>query len=282
MSFQTISPQPITGSVGAEVTGVDIASGLTEGQAGEIRAALGEFGVLVFREQFFSPDDHLAFADALGEVNVNRFFTPVESHPRIAEVRKEADQSKNIGGRWHTDHSYDVAPAMGSLLYARELPPTGGDTQFASTAAAYDALSQGMKDMLLRMRAEHSSRHAFGEKPKQATDDGERFGNAHLATQDATHPVIIRHPLTGRACIYVNGGFTLRFAGWTDEESKPLLDFLYAHIARPEFTCRIAWQPGTLVFWDNRCTWHMALNDYHGHRRLMHRITLEGSVLAAA
>jgi len=186
--------------------------------------------------------------------------------------------SKNIGGGWHTDHSYDQIPAMGSLLYALQTPPTGGDTLFASMYAAYDALSDGLKQTLAGLRAVHSSRHVFGAK-KPGLED--RFHNPDLATQDAVHPVVITHPDSGRKALYVNPGFTLRFDGWTDEESRPLLSYLYEHAVRPEFVYRFAWQPGSLAFWDNRATWHYAVNDYHGERRLMHRITVEGSALGA-
>jgi taurine dioxygenase len=189
-------------------------------------------------------------------------------------VRKEPEQKTN-GGGWHTDHSYDQVPALGSLLYAREIPPSGGDTLFASMYAAYEALSDRLKATLERMRAMHSSRHVFG--PENYTKDRQsRFRNPELATQDAVHPVVIRHPGSGRKALYVNPAFTLRFEGWSAEESRPLLDYLYRHASRPEYTCRFRWQPGSLAFWDNRATWHYALNDYQGQRRLLHRITLEG------
>ena len=172
-------------------------------------------------------------------------------------------------------------PALGSVLYAREVPPTGGDTLFASMYAAYDALSDGLKQTLHGLRACHSSRHVFGAaNPRRSKGDlNDRIKNPELATQDAVHPVVIRHPGSGRRALYVNPGFTLRFEGWTDEESRPLLDYLYRHASRPEFTCRFRWQPGSLAFWDNRATWHYALNDYHGERRLLHRITVEGVTL---
>ena len=199
----------------------------------------------------------------------------------IAEVRKEPEQERNIGGGWHTDHSYDEVPALGSMLYAREVPQTGGDTLFASMYAAYDALSDGMKGTLEGLRACHSSRHVFGaEAAARRGDLNGRIGNPELATQDAVHPVVIRHPETGRKALYVNPGFTLRFEGWTDEESRPLLDYLYRHAVRPEFTCRFQWREGSLAFWDNRSTWHFAVNDYHGERRLLHRITIAGQRLS--
>ena len=195
----------------------------------------------------------------------------------IAEVRKEPEQQRNIGNGWHTDHSYDEAPALGSMLYAREVPKTGGDTLFASMYAAYDALSDGLRSTLEGLKALHSSRHVFGPAAAARRGDLEgRIRNAEHATQDAVHPVVIRHPDTGRKALYVNPGFTVRFEGWTEEDSRPLLDYLYRHAVRPEFTCRFQWREGSLAFWDNRSTWHFAVNDYHGERRLLHRITIAG------
>ena len=201
-------------------------------------------------------------------------------YAQIAEVRKEAEQTTNIGGGWHTDHSYDEIPALGSILYAREVPDVGGDTLFASMYAAYDDLSQGMQRMLENLSAVHSSKHVFGATADRSEDLSSRIGNAVEATQDAVHPVVINHPRSGQKALYVNPGFTVAFLDWTPEESAPLLQYLYRHAARPEFTCRFRWEAGSLAFWDNRCTWHNAINDYHGERRLLHRITLEGEPLS--
>jgi taurine dioxygenase len=146
--------------------------------------------------------------------------------------------------------------------------------------AAYEALSDGLKATIEGLRACHSSRHVFGpEAHARRGDLADRIGNPELATQDAVHPVVIRHPETGRKALYVNPGFTLRFEGWTEEESRPLLDYLYRHAVRPEFTCRFHWRQGSVALWDNRSTWHFAVNDYHGERRLLHRITIQGSPL---
>jgi taurine dioxygenase len=268
--------RPLSGSVGAEIAGIDLAEPLSDGLVADIRTALGAHGVLVFRDQALTPEQHIAAARRFGEINVNRFFGKLDGHPEIALVAKEPEQTTNIGGGWHTDHSYDEAPALGSMLYAREVPESGGDTLFASMYAAYDAFSDGMKRMLDGLSATHSSRHVFG---RERSDMNGRYANPELATQDAVHPVAITHPVSGRKALYVNPAFTTGIAGWTDEESRALLDFLYRHAARPEFTCRVAWRPGTLTFWDNRCTWHYALNDYQGQRRTMHRITLEGEKL---
>jgi taurine dioxygenase len=268
--------RPMSGTAGAEIGGVDLTGSLAGATIAEIRRVLADYGVVVFRDQWLTPEQHIAAARRFGEVNVNRFFAHAEGYPEIAMVSKEPDQTGNIGGGWHTDHSYDQRPALGSMLYAREVPSHGGDTLFASMYAAYDALSDGLKQTLAGLRAVHSSRHVFGvERP----DMKGRIGNPELATQDAIHPVVIVHPDSGKSALYVNPGFTVRFDGWTAEESRPLLDFLYQHAARPEFTCRLRWRNGSLAFWDNRSTWHYALNDYQGQRRLMHRITIAGGPL---
>jgi len=267
------------GALGAFVDGIDLGRPLDKQMVEALKYAHAEFGVLFFRNQTLSPEQHVALAESLGEINVNRFFTPVPGHPQIAEVRKEPEQTTNIGGGWHTDHSYDQVPALGSLLYAREVPATGGDTLFASMYAAFDALSDGMKAMLATLRAVHSSRHVFGAGAARPADLSGRLGNAAAATQDAVHPVVLHHPRSGRPALYVNPGFTVGFEGWTAEESAPLLGYLYRHASRPEFTYRFSWAAGSLAFWDNRCTWHFAVNDYQGQRRLLHRITLEGEPL---
>jgi taurine dioxygenase len=283
--FRTIKAVPVSREVGAEVSGIDIASGVSDEQLSELKQAFSDYGVIFLRDQEISPDQHIEFARRWGEINVNRFFQAVETHPVIAEVLKEPHQKANIGADWHTDHSYDQVPAMGSILYAREVPELGGDTLFSSMYAAYDTLSDGLKKMLLGMRAEHSSRHAFGEQAyvdSDVDDVGGRLGNTGAATQDATHPVVISHPLSARPALYVNGDFTVKFEGWTKAESQPLLDFLYNHARQNEFTCRFHWQKGSMAIWDNRATHHCAMNDYHGERRLMHRITIEGEALSAA
>ena len=278
-----IEVQPTSGALGAEVLGVDLSNGLDADEVADIRRAFNEHGVIFFRDQRLTPEQHIAFAGRMGTININRFFKAAPGYPQISEVRKEPAQTTNIGGGWHTDHSYDQVPALGSILLAREMPPRGGDTMFACMGQAYDALSDGFKQTLKGLRAVHSSRHVFGAKAQQANPDRkERLLNPELATQDAVHPVVIRHPETGRPTLYVNGGFTTHFEGWTDKESKPLLDYLYQHAARPEFQTRFKWEEGSIAFWDNRATWHYALNDYQGERRLMHRITIEGVPLEPA
>ena len=271
---------PVSGGVGVEVHNVDIKSGIDAGTFDELRAAFVEHGLIFLRDQDITPDQHIAFAERWGEININRFFPRLDGYDQIATVTKEPDQTTNIGGGWHTDHSYDHVPAMGSILIARETPPVGGDTLFACMYTAYDTLSDGLKQTLEDMKAVHSSRHIFGEQSSYRDTMKDRFSNPEDATQDAVHPVVITHPESGRKALYVNPGFTLHFDGWTEAESKPLLDFLYSHAVQLEHTTRFQWAPGSIAFWDNRCTWHYALNDYHGTRREMHRITIEGSPIS--
>lgn len=280
MRNSRIEVRPSSGALGAEIQGIDLSSPLDQTSIGTLKGALAEHGVIFFRDQRLSPEEHVAFARSFGPINVNRFFKHVAGHPEIAEVRKEPEQTRNIGGNWHTDHSYDQIPALGSVLLAREVPPRGGDTLFACMAKAYDSLSDGLKRTLEGMKAVHSSRHVFGAQAQYARDTVGRIGNAEAATQDAVHPVVIRHPLSGRKVLFVNPAFTTHFDGWTEPESKGLLETLYAHARRPDFQTRFQWQEGSIAFWDNRATWHYAVNDYQGERRLMHRITVEGVSLA--
>jgi taurine dioxygenase len=282
MEYQHISATPCEGGLGATIGGVDLTQPLDDATFSEIRRAFGEYGVIFFRDQQLTPQQHISYAERWGAINVNRFFTPVDGHSQIAEVRKEPEQKVNVGGGWHTDHSYDQIPALGSVLLGREVPELGGDTMFASMYGVYEGLSEGLQKTLRGLNAVHSSRHVFGENAAVSKADGERFRNADQATQDAVHPVVIEHPETGRPALYVNLGFTLRFEGWTRRESMPLLKYLYEQAIREENTTRFHWEAGSIAMWDNRSTWHYAINDYHGHRRLMHRITIEGVPLQAA
>ncbi|MDW3098921.1 MAG: TauD/TfdA family dioxygenase [Alphaproteobacteria bacterium] len=292
--MSTVDVRPLEG-VGAEIHGVDIAAGLSNTQFDTIHKAFSDHGLIFFRDQNISENDHIELARKFGNIDINRFFAAHPDFPEIAMVSKDVDQKDNIGGGWHTDHSYDQDPAMGSILVARELPDSGGDTMFSSMYAAYDNLSDGFKKMLEGLNAVHSATHIFGSGPvgyaaqtdaggsdgADAKGDG-RIGNSSVADTmpDVIHPVIITHPLSGKKALYVNPAFTVRFEGWTEEESRPLMQQLFAECARPEYTHRFAWKPGSIAFWDNRATWHWAMNDYQGKRRVMHRITVEGCPLS--
>jgi len=271
-------------AVGAEVTEVDVKT-LTDGQDVQLKTAFAQHGLVIFRGQDLAETDHLALAERWGQVNTNRFFKAHSDYPQIAMVEKEPDQQENIGGGWHTDHSYDQIPALGSILVARVLPETGGDTWFASMYRAFDQLSDGLKTVLLTLNAVHSAKHVFGNQSEymQKNISQARMGRPDLADAlpDPIHPVVVRHPLSGRPVLYVNPGFTLRFEGWTQEESAPLLNDLYQSAVADDQVERVDWQPGTIAFWDNRATWHFAQNDYQGQSRRMHRITIEGGPLQA-
>ena len=263
---------------GAEVMDIQLAT-LSEEQLQKVRDAFAEHGLLFFRDQQLSPEDHLAFARRFGEVIINKFFTPVPGHPEIAEVRKEKNQQTNIGGGWHTDHSYDAKPALGSILVARTLPRSGGDTWFANLCAAYDALPPRVKKNLESLRAIHSNEHIYGRDGYyRGTDQAEQLGGMDSVGR-AVHPVVIRHPESGRRVLYVNPAHTTGIEGLCDGESSALLEELYDHVDQPQFTCQFNWQPGSVAFWDNRSTWHYAQNDYQGESRLMHRVTLAGTAL---
>ncbi|MEM7363937.1 MAG: TauD/TfdA family dioxygenase [Pseudomonadota bacterium] len=253
---------------GVEIRDVDVRS-LTDDECGQIRTAFSEHGLIFLRDQDLSPEEHIVFAERFGSININRFFAAHPSFPQVALVTKEPDQQVNIGAIWHTDHSYDTEPALGSILLAKEVPPQGGDTRFASMYRAYDRLSDGLKETIHSLSAVHSARHVFGS------------GAADVLT-DPVHPMVITHPLSGKHALYVNPQFTLRIDGWSAEESAPLLNLLYETALVEEDLCQFHWEPGSIAFWDNRATWHSANNDYHGHRREMHRITLDGCPLTAA
>jgi len=265
--------------VGAEVTGVDLRQ-LTTSQGAALESAFAEQGLLIIRDQTLSERDHLAFAARWGSINTNRFFKAHPDFAEIALVGKEPDQVVNIGGDWHTDHSYDEIPALGSILVAKELPDVGGETWFVSMYRAFEGLSDGLKKLLVGLSAVHSAKHVFGGSAPymQEMQKVARLGRPELADalSDPVHPVVVRHPLSGRPALYVNPAFTLRFDGWTEAESKPLLDYLYKAAVAQQKVYRLVWHPGTIAFWDNRATWHFAQNDYHGQRRMMHRVTVEG------
>ena len=271
---------PMAPKCGVEVSGVQLADAAgTELEA--IQELIYDHGVAVFRDQRFSPDEHIAFAKRWGGIDINNYFPLTEEHPEIAVVRKAADQQTNIGGGWHTDHSYDQVPAMGSILVARLLPPKGGDTLWSHMGAAYDSLPEETKRRIEELEAFHTADHIYAPDGVYAkTDQGGELRGQELKT-GATHPVVIRHPRTGRKLLYVNPGFTINFVGQSREESLPLLQELFAAAQAEANQCRVEWREGTVAIWDNRTTWHYALNDYHGHAREMHRITLTGEPLAA-
>ncbi len=271
---------PMAPECGVEISGIQIADAAGD-DLEAIKKAIYTHGVAVFRDQELTPEQHIAFAKRWGGIDINNYFPLEDEHPEIAVVRKKADQETNIGGAWHTDHSYDQIPAMGSILVARVLPPKGGDTLYAHMGAAYDSLSTELKQDIEGLEAYHTADHVYEEDGLYAKSDmGSELRGQHQKT-GATHPIVIRHPHTGRKLLYVNSAFTINIVGKTREESLPLLNRLYDAAVSEDNQARVQWKPGTIAIWDNRCTWHNALNDYQGHVREMHRITLSGEALAA-
>jgi taurine dioxygenase len=267
--------RPIAGALGAEIEGVDLARPLDTAVAAAIRRALLEHLVIFFRGQQLTPRQQLDFARAFGEPMAYPQLKGLAECPLITPVVKLEHERVNFGGVWHSDTTYLERPPMGSMLYAIEIPPYGGDTLFANQYLAYESLSSGLKRILDTLVGVNSSTKAAASKTRE---DRLRAAGEELKVLIGEHPVVRTHPETGRKALFVNVGHTERFKGWTEEESRPLLEFLFAHQVRPEFTCRFRWQPGSLAFWDNRCTQHNPVNDYQGHRRVMHRVTLAGDV----
>ena len=267
--------RPIAGALGAEIEGVDLSRPLAREIVAGIRRALLDHLVLFFRGQRLTPQQHLAFARAFGEPVEYPQLKGLPECPLITPVVKLEHERVNFGGVWHSDTTYLEQPPMGTLLLARETPPYGGDTIFANQYLAYDALSDGMKTLLGKLVGISSSSKADASKTREdRIKDSPNKQKTRL--YEAEHPVVRTHPETGRKALYCSIAHTVRFKDMTTEESAPLLKFLHEHQTKPEYTCRFQWEPGSLAFWDNRAAMHNAVNDYHGFRRVMHRITLAG------
>jgi taurine dioxygenase len=269
--------RPIAGALGAEIVGVNLSQPLAEDTVAAIRTALLERLVVFFRDQDLTPGQFMAFAERFGEPVEYPFVQGIAGYPTVIEVAKLEHETVNFGGVWHSDTTYLERPPMGSLLLAREVPPYGGDTIFANQVLAYEALSPGLRALLDGLVAVNASAKADVTRTRE--DRIREHGRAG-ERQDyvAEHPVVRTHPETGRKALYVNVAHTVRFKDMSEAESAPLLNYLFQHQTRPEFTCRFAWRVGSLAFWDNRAAQHNPVNDYHGFRRIMHRITLAGDV----
>ncbi len=277
MARVPIEVRPVTSSLGAEVHGVDLAQPMPDKQYAEIEAAFAEHLVLFFRDQRLEPQDQVAFGARFGPIGIYPFAEPLDGHPEVVPIVKEADQTTNFGGTWHSDTTYLETPPAATLLYAKEIPPYGGDTLFANMYLAYEKLSVGMRRLLDGL---------VGISSADKDSDflrGDHLGSGSMTGTDADqskfmaeHPVVRTHPVTGRKALFVNSAHTIGFKGMTAEESAPLLRFLLDWLAREEFTCRFRWQVDSLAIWDNRCSQHLPLNDYHGFRRVMHRVTIKG------
>jgi taurine dioxygenase len=265
--------QRIAGALGAEITGIDLRR-LDDTELAEIRRVWLEQLVVFFRDQELSPEEFMAFARRIGRPIEYPFVRGIAGFPEIIEVKKLEHEKLNFGGIWHSDTAYLEVPPMASMLLAREVPPRGGDTLFANMYMAYESLSEGMKRVIAPLVAVNASAKADVTRTRE--DRIKTDGHDTKQSYEAEHPVVRTHPETGRKALYVNVAHTVRFRGMTEEESAPLLNYLFQHQVRPEFTCRFAWRVGSIALWDNRCAQHNPVNDYHGYRRVMHRITLAG------
>ncbi len=279
MTYKHIAVERTTPAIGATVSGVDLAADLSSAVRDEIERAFHEHLVLFFRDQSLPPDRLVAFARRFGDIGYYPFVEGMEGHPEVVEVVKKEDETINFGGLWHTDTSYLQRPPMGSVLYAVEVPAFGGDTLFANMYLAYESLSPGLQQLLDGLRVINSA-----EKPDAAVTRTHRIAekprDAEALITTSSHPLVRTHPATGRKALYCAKAHTVCIEGMTAEESAPLLEYLYRVQQREEFGCRFHWEAGSVAFWDNRCAQHNALNDYHGHLRVMHRVTLEGEVPA--
>ncbi|MDX1484761.1 MAG: TauD/TfdA family dioxygenase [Alphaproteobacteria bacterium] len=277
--FQTIDITPLTGAIGAEVGNVDFSRPLSERQLDEIDRAFMDYLVIVFRDQDLTPQKQVEVARHFGTPAIYPFLKGHDEAPEVSIIAKGEADTVNFGGRWHSDTSYKPCPDMATLLYAVDVPDAGGDTLFANLYLAYESLSDGMKDMLDGLTAIYSSEKGYAGKRAETMKSIRGMTDAvapEVETFESEHPVVRTHPVTGRKALYVSRSHTLRFRNMTVEESEPLINYLSDFAVRPEFTCRLRWQRGTLAVWDNRCTNHFAVNDYFGKARRMHRVTLQG------
>ena len=272
-TYRHLAVHPVAGALGAEIEGVDAARPLEREVIAEIRQAFLDHLVIFLRNQRLVPQRLLAFAQQFGQPMEYPQLKGLPECPLVTPVIKLEHERVNFGGVWHSDTSYLERPPMASMLYAVETPPYGGDTLFANQYLAYETLSDGLKQTLVGVVGVNSSAKADVSKTRE---DRMREAGAELKVLVGEHPVVRTHPETGRKALYVNFGHTTRFRGWSEQESSPLLEYLFRHQVNPELTCRFHWEPGSLAFWDNRCTQHNPVNDYHGFKRLMHRVTLEG------
>ena len=279
MAGQTIEVKPISGALGAEIGGVDLSREIDAANFAEIRQALLDHLVIFFRDQTLTPVQQVTFGRRFGPPNRYPFVTGLEATPEIIEILKTEADVANFGGVWHSDTTYLERPPGATMLYAHDVPPAGGDTMFANACKAYDSLSDGMKAMLDGLVAVNSAamRRAGGRTALATGNPAMKITNVAEADRfEASHPVVRTHPETGAKALYLNLAHTERFKDMSQAESRPLIEYLSAHIVRPEFTCRFRWRAGSLALWDNRCAQHYAINDYPGQRRRMHRLTIEG------
>ncbi len=286
MTYKHIVVEPISGSIGAEISGVDLSRPLSDEAFAEIHDAFMKHLVVSFHGQPLTPETEIAFAKRFGPLIVDPYVKAHDKYPEMLVIVKEATEKNAFGESWHSDSTFLERPPAVSFLHAKEVPPVGGNTMYANQYLAYETLSEGLKKELLKLRAVHNTSRSYARsyqtnryagRTMQLRDDDVI---KEAITKEVVHPVVRTHPVTGRKALYVNKTYVIRFEGWTEEESLPLVRYLCAHAVRPEFTCEVGWAPGTLTMWDNRCAMHHPINNYHGHRREMHRVVAEGDVPA--
>ena len=281
MAYKTISIEPIAGSCGAEVSGVNLAKPINRKTFTEIYEAWLTYQVLFFRDQKLTSDQYLKFAKKWGGIHVHPFVRGLRRYPEILEVKKTETDTYTFGNRWHTDQMFAPRPAKATLLYAKETPTVGGDTLYANMYDAYEALSPGMKKMLEPIRTFN-----VGDGNKRSAKYGNRENRYKGASAkpkappkgiktNSQHPLVRTHPETGRKALYI-GVHTQELVGFSGEEGNFLIDMLRAHCTKEEFIARFNWQKNSIAIWDNRCLQHYAVSDYPGQRRRMHRITIKG------
>ena len=269
MNDQSIEVRKLTPRIGAEIFGVDLGRGISDSQFNEIQRAYLENQVIFFREQAMTLDQHKAFGRRFGVLHINPGArNPMPDHPGVITIKADENSKRVAGDVWHSDVSCDPEPPATSILHIHDVPETGGDTLFASMYAAYEALSDDMKSFLADKRAVHDGDHVY--RNKNGPDPADKV------YPRAEHPIVRTHPESGRKCLFVNRNFTTRIVGLQKEESDAVLAFLYRHTEGPDFQCRFRWRPGSVAMWDNRCTTHYAVFDYHPQRRFGYRVTVCG------
>lgn len=273
---------PIAKSLGAEVIGAQLVN-MDLKTFSSIEKAFSRYLVLCFRDQQLGPCDLVNLARKFGGVGETPYLSGLEDYPDVVPIVKEANEKSQhtFGSGWHTDFTFQKKPPARTLLYALDVPPKGGDTLFANLQDAYESLSTGMQESLSRLRALHSSIRSYGPNASLKNHlENMTITNEKEEPGFESHPVIRKHPVTGKPSLWINPTYTIRFDGMTDQESQPLLDYLNDLITEARFTCRVNWKRNSLVMWDNRCTQHSASSDYAGHRREMWRITTAGDTPA--